>query len=142
VAQRGGAGAEHHRHDDVLRLQEPDVALQRTVHEQSRDHAPDVAAGPRRDLRVLATPREDLTGVGPDRRHRDTHHQGQHQHRPLLEDAELVAVPRAVGLSAQRVEAARHACLPRLRRQSVNQPEMDTNERIGDMVGDAQSPAS
>jgi hypothetical protein len=110
VAQCGGAGAQHHRHHQVLRLQEPDVALQRPVHEQGRDQAPDVAAGPRRDLRVLPAPRQDVAGVGPHQRHRNAH-ESKHQHGPLLVDAQQVVLPRTEGLPAQRVQAARHACL-------------------------------
>jgi hypothetical protein len=118
VGHGGGAGAQHRRHDGVLRLQEPGVALQRAEHEQRRDEAPDVAPRGRGDLRVLAAPSEGLAGEGPGRRHWDAH-QREHKHGPLLVDAEQVVLTRAEGLPAQRVQAARHAYLARTTRRAA-----------------------
>jgi hypothetical protein len=108
VAQRGGAGAGHHRHDDALRLQEPDVARERDVGDERQYEPPGVGAGLRGDVAVLAEEDEDPPGVGPDRGDRDAGER-EHQHGPLLVETEQAVLPRSEGLPAQRVQRARHA---------------------------------
>lgn len=110
VAQRRRAGARHHREHHVLRLQEPDVALQRAVGEQRRDHPPGVRAGLRGDVGVLPERDEDVAGVEPDDGERDADG-GEQQHGALLVDAQEMVLPRAERLAAQGVQRARQAQL-------------------------------
>jgi hypothetical protein len=110
VARRGGARAGHHRDHDVLRLQEPDVALEEAVREERRDHPPREGAGLRRDVGVLPEQGQDRLGVEPDDGEGDARHR-QDDHGALLVDAQQAVLPGSVRLPAQRVQGACHSKL-------------------------------
>jgi hypothetical protein len=108
MSQYGDAGAEHHWHDHALRLEELDVTREWDVEDEGQDEPPCVGAGLRCYVLILSDEDEDLIGARPHESYQEACH-SEHQHRPLLVDAEHVVLPGTEGLPTQRVQDARHA---------------------------------